>query len=74
MKEILYLGKEVKNSWGTVATNDQFIKAKPKLMHGFMRALLKTSEPGLPGDTDTHVFIIELKEPRKPQAGGTTSP
>src|SRR6266508_1833215 len=42
MKEILYLGKEVKNSWGTVATNDQFIKAKPKLMHGFMRALLKS--------------------------------
>jgi len=41
MKEILYLGKEVKNSWGTVATNDQFVKTKPKLMHGFMRALLK---------------------------------
>ena len=41
MKEVLYLGKEVKNSWGTVATNDQFIKQKPKVMHGFMRALLK---------------------------------
>lgn len=41
MKEVLYLGKEVKNSWGTVATNDQFIKEKPKVMHGFMRALLK---------------------------------
>jgi NitT/TauT family transport system substrate-binding protein len=41
MKEILYLGNEVKNSWGTVATNDQFIKTKPKVMHGFMRALLK---------------------------------
>ena len=41
MKEILYLGKEVKNSWGTIATNDAFIKDKPKLMHGFMRALLK---------------------------------
>jgi ABC-type nitrate/sulfonate/bicarbonate transport system substrate-binding protein len=41
MKEILYLGKEVKNSWGTIATSDQFIKGKPKLMHGFMRALLK---------------------------------
>jgi NitT/TauT family transport system substrate-binding protein len=41
LKEIMYLGKEVKNSWGTVATNDQFIKEKPKLMHGFMRALLK---------------------------------
>jgi len=41
MKEILYLGKEVKNSWGTIATNDQFIKTKPKLMQGFTRALLK---------------------------------
>jgi len=41
MKEIMHLGKEVKNSWGTVATTDQFIKEKPKLMHGFMRALLK---------------------------------
>ena len=41
MKELLYLGKEVKNSWGTVATNDQFIKDKPKVMHGFMRAVLK---------------------------------
>jgi len=41
MKEVLYLGKEVKNSWGTVATNDQFIKTKPKLMQGFMRALIK---------------------------------
>lgn len=35
------MGKEVKNSWGTVGTNDQFIKAKPKLTHGFVRALLK---------------------------------
>ena len=42
MKEILYPGKEVKNSWGTLATSDQFIKEKPKLMHGFMRALLKS--------------------------------
>lgn len=40
-KEILYLGKEVKNSWGTIATNDAFIKNKPKLMYGFTRALLK---------------------------------
>src|SRR5215467_13200894 len=41
MKEVLYLGKEVKNSWGTIATNDQFIKTKPKLMYGFTRALVK---------------------------------
>ncbi|MBI1996456.1 MAG: hypothetical protein HYU31_13960 [Deltaproteobacteria bacterium] len=31
----------MKNSRGTMATNDQFIKTKPKLMRGFMRALLK---------------------------------
>jgi ABC-type nitrate/sulfonate/bicarbonate transport system substrate-binding protein len=41
MKDILYLGKEVKNSWGTIATNDNFMKTKPKLMMGFMRASLK---------------------------------
>ncbi len=41
MKELMYLGKEVKNSWGTVATTDQFIKEQPKLMTRFMRATLK---------------------------------
>ncbi|MGB7950420.1 MAG: ABC transporter substrate-binding protein [Candidatus Binatia bacterium] len=41
MKELMYLGKEVKNSWGTVATSDRFIKDKPKVMAGFMRATLK---------------------------------
>lgn len=41
MKEVLYFGNEVKNSWGTVATSDHFIKEKPKLMAGFMRAILK---------------------------------
>jgi ABC-type nitrate/sulfonate/bicarbonate transport system substrate-binding protein len=35
----------VKNSWGAVATNDQFIKAKLKLIQGFMRALLKALRP-----------------------------
>ena len=41
MKELMYLGKEVKNSWGTVATTDRFIKEHPKLMGAFMRASLK---------------------------------
>jgi NitT/TauT family transport system substrate-binding protein len=41
MKELLYFGNEVKNSWGTVATSDRFIKEQPKLMAGFMRAILK---------------------------------
>ncbi|HZD39811.1 MAG TPA: ABC transporter substrate-binding protein [Terriglobales bacterium] len=41
MKELMYLGKEVKNSWGTVATTERFIQDQPKLMAGFMRATLK---------------------------------
>lgn len=41
IKELMYLGKEVKNSWGTVATTERFIREHPKLMEGFMRALLK---------------------------------
>jgi NitT/TauT family transport system substrate-binding protein len=41
MKELVYLGNEVKNSWGTVATSDRFIKDQPKLLAGFMRASLK---------------------------------
>jgi ABC-type nitrate/sulfonate/bicarbonate transport system substrate-binding protein len=41
MKEIMYLGKELKNSWGTIATSDRFIKEQPKLMLGFARAIIK---------------------------------
>lgn len=41
MKELLNIGNEVKNSWGTVATSDRFIKEQPKLMTAFMRATLK---------------------------------
>jgi len=41
MKELMYLGKEVRNSWGTTAASDKFIKEQPKLMAGFMRATLK---------------------------------
>ena len=37
----MYLEKEVKNSWGTVATTDRFIKEQPNLMARFMRATLK---------------------------------
>ena len=41
MKDLMFIGKEVKNSWGTFATSDQFIKEQPKLMAGFARAVLK---------------------------------
>lgn len=41
MKELMYLGNEVKNSWGTSAASEKFMKEQPKLMAGFMRATLK---------------------------------
>ena len=41
MKDLMYLGNEVKNSWGTTAASDKFMKEQPKLMAGFMRATLK---------------------------------
>jgi ABC-type nitrate/sulfonate/bicarbonate transport system substrate-binding protein len=41
MKDLVFIGKEVKNSWGTFATSDRFIKEQPKLMAGFARAVLK---------------------------------
>ena len=41
MKELMYLGNEVKNSWGTTAASEKFMKDQPKLMAGFTRATLK---------------------------------
>ena len=41
MKDFMYLGKELKNSWGTIATSDRFIKEQPKQMLGFARAVIK---------------------------------
>ena len=41
MKDLMFIGKEVKNSWGTFATSERFIKEQPKLMSGFARAVLK---------------------------------
>jgi len=41
MKDILFFGKEVRNSWGTFATSDKFIKEQPAQLAGFVRAVLK---------------------------------
>ena len=41
MKDLMFMGNEVKNSWGTFATTERFIKEQPKLMAGFTRAALK---------------------------------
>ena len=41
MREMLFIGNEVKNSWGTLATTDKLIRENPKVVSGFVRATLK---------------------------------
>jgi ABC-type nitrate/sulfonate/bicarbonate transport system substrate-binding protein len=41
MREMFFMGNEVKNSWGTLATTDRLIKENPKMVSGFVRATLK---------------------------------
>jgi ABC-type nitrate/sulfonate/bicarbonate transport system substrate-binding protein len=41
MRELIFFGNEVKNSWGTLATSDRFIREQPKQVAGFIRATLK---------------------------------
>lgn len=41
MRELVYYGNEVKNSWGTLATTDRLIKEQPKLVTAFLKATLK---------------------------------
>jgi len=41
MRELFFLGNEVKNSWGTLATTDKLVKENPKMVAGFVRATLK---------------------------------
>lgn len=41
MHEMFFMGNEVKNSWGTLATADKLIKENPKMVAGFVRATLK---------------------------------
>jgi NitT/TauT family transport system substrate-binding protein len=40
-RELVFVGDEVKNSWGTMATTDQLIQEKPKLVTGIVKASLK---------------------------------
>jgi len=40
-RELVFIGDEVKNSWGTMATTDQLIQEKPKLVAGIVKASLK---------------------------------
>jgi NitT/TauT family transport system substrate-binding protein len=41
-RELVFVGDEVKNSWGTMATTDQLIQENPKLVAGIVKASLKS--------------------------------
>ena len=41
MREMFFMGNELKNSWGTLATTDKLIKENPKMVGGFVRATIK---------------------------------
>ncbi len=41
MRDLVFIGKEVKNSWGTFATSERFMKEQPKQLAGFVRAVVK---------------------------------
>jgi ABC-type nitrate/sulfonate/bicarbonate transport system substrate-binding protein len=41
MHEMFFMGNEVKNSWGTLATTDKLIKENPKMVASVARATLK---------------------------------
>ena len=41
MREMFFMGNEVKNSWGTLATTDKLIKENPKMVGAFVRATIK---------------------------------
>src|SRR5574341_2095448 len=41
MREMFFMGNEVKNSWGTLATTDKLIKENPKMVGSFVRATIK---------------------------------
>jgi len=41
LRELIYIGSEVRNSWGTLATTDKMIREKPKIVGSFIRASLK---------------------------------
>ena len=42
MKELFFLGNEVNNSWGTLATSDRLIQDERKLVSAFLKATLKS--------------------------------
>lgn len=69
MRELINIGSEIKNSWGTVATSDRFIKEQPKLIGSFMRATLKAMRFARKEREATINAVVKFTGMQRPLAG-----
>jgi hypothetical protein len=75
MREMFFMGNEVKNSWGTLATPDKLIKENPKMVTGFVRATLKALRYVRQDKEGTISAMLKFSNvsPRRRPASTTTS-
>ena len=59
---VMFFGKEVKNSWGTFATSDRFLKEQPKQLAGFVRAVIKGLKVARQDRVGTIVAVTKFSE------------
>ena len=68
MHEMFFMGNEVKNSWGTLATTDKLIKENPKMVAGFVRATLKALRYVRQDKEDTVAALLKFSGVSRQQA------
>jgi ABC-type nitrate/sulfonate/bicarbonate transport system substrate-binding protein len=68
MRELFFMGNEVKNSWGTLATTDKLIKEHPKMVAGFVRATLKALRYIRQDKEGTIAAMLKFSNVSRPQA------
>lgn len=68
MRELFFMGNEVKNSWGTLATTDKLIKENPKMVAGFVRATIKALRYIRQDKEGTISAMLKFSNVTRPQA------
>jgi len=68
MREMFFMGNEVKNSWGTLATTDKLIKENPKMVAGFVRATIKALRYIRQDKEGTISAMLKFSKVTRPQA------
>ena len=68
MHEMFFMGNEVRNSWGTLATTDKLIKENPKMVGAFVRATLKALRYIRQDKEGTVAALLKFSGVSRPQA------